>query len=621
LHAAFILNGRLPDWLRADSGMDSDEEGIHATAPRKLASISAEKGAVMAKKRVADLLVDVLAEAGVKRIYGVSGDSLNGITDSILATGQLEWVHLRHEETAAFAAGAEAHLTGKLAVCAGSCGPGNLHLINGLYDCHRSRVPVLAIAAQIPSNEIGSGYFQETHPEHLFAQCSHYCELVSQPEQMPRVLEIAMQTAISRRGVAVIAIPGDVALRDAVENGVRLHFHESQSTVCPSDEEIATLAGILNKSRKTTILAGAGCAGAHDLLIEAASKLKAPIVHAMRGKEFVEYSNPFDVGMTGLLGFSSGYKAMMECDTLLMLGTDFPYQQFYPRDATILQIDIRGEQIGRRTKVDLGLVGDVKSTLAALIPQLDAKKDDEHLAAALKDYGEARKGLDDLATGKPGEKPIHPQYVAKVVDELAAEDAVFTCDVGTPTIWAARYLRMNGERGLLGSFTHGSMANALPQAIGAQVSHPGRQVVAFCGDGGLAMLMGDLLSLRQLGLPVKLIVFNNSSLAFVELEMKAAGILDFGTDLHNPHFAKMAEAAGILGLRAETADQVRPMIEQALRYDGPALVEAIVSRQELSMPPTITVDQIKGFSLFMIKAVLDGRGSEIIDLAKVNLRR
>jgi pyruvate dehydrogenase (quinone) len=575
----------------------------------------------MAKKRIADLLVDVLAGAGVRRIYGVTGDSLNGITDSIRETGKLGWIHLRHEETAAFAAGAEAHLTGGLAVCAGSCGPGNLHLINGLYDCHRSRVPVLAIAAQIPSNELGSGYFQETHPEHLFAQCSHYCELISQPEQMPRVLEIAMQTAISRRGVAVIALPGDIGLRDAVETEPRLHFHESKSTVCPSQDEIASLATLLKNSKKTTILAGAGCAGAHDELIELAGKLKAPIVHALRGKEFVEYDNPFDVGMTGLLGFSSGYRAMMSCDTLLMLGTDFPYQQFYPAEATIVQIDIRGEQIGRRTKVDLGLVGDVKATLAALIPQLTARPDEAHLAASLKDYGEARKSLDDLATGESGEKPIHPQYVAKVLDELAAEDAVFTCDVGTPTIWAARYLHMNGKRRLLGSFTHGSMANALPQAIGAQVSHPGRQVVALCGDGGLAMLMGDLLSLCQLRLPVKLIVFNNSSLAFVELEMKAAGILDFGTDLHNPDFAKMAEAAGILGLRAETADQVRPMIEQALSHDGPALIEAIVSRQELSMPPTITIDQIKGFSLFMIKAVLDGRGSEIIDLAKVNLRR
>jgi pyruvate dehydrogenase (quinone) len=575
----------------------------------------------MAKKKVADLLVDVLAAAGVKRIYGVSGDSLNGITDSIRATKQLEWVHVRHEETAAFAAGAEAHLTGSLAVCAGSCGPGNLHLINGLYDCHRSRVPVLAIAAQIPSDEIGSGYFQETHPEHIFAQCSHYCELVSHPEQMPRVLEIAMQTAISRSGVSVITLPGDVALREAVTQGPRLNFHEPKPTVCPSDDEIASLAALLNKSKKTTILAGAGCAGAHDELIEVAGKLKAPIVHAMRGKEFVEYDNPFDVGMTGLLGFSSGYHAMMNCDTLLMLGTDFPYRQFYPEEATIIQIDIRGEQIGRRTKVDLGLVGGVKATLAALSPQLIAKSDDAHLSTSLKHYSEARKDLDDLATGKPGEKPIHPQYVAKVVNELAAEDAVFTCDVGTPTIWAARYLRMNGKRRLLGSFTHGSMANALPQAIGAQVSHPGRQVISFSGDGGLAMLMGDLLSLRQLNLPVKTIVFNNSSLAFVELEMKAAGILDFGTDLQNPDFAKMAEAAGILGLRAETADQVRPMIEQAFAHDGPALVEAIVSRQELSMPPTITVDQIKGFSLFMIRAVLDGRGGEIIDLAKTNLIR
>ena len=575
----------------------------------------------MAKKKVADLLVDVLAEAGVRRIYGVSGDSLNGITDSIRATKQLDWIHVRHEETAAFAAGAEAHLTGGLAVCAGSCSPGNLHLINGLYDCHRSRVPVLAIAAQIPSDEIGSGYFQETHPEHLFAQCSHYCELVSQPEQMPRVLEIAMRTAVSRRGVAVIAIPGDIALRDAVERGPRLNFYEPKPTVCPSGEELAALANLLNGSKKTTILAGAGCAGAHTELVGLAGKLKAPIVHALRGKEFVEYDNPFDVGMTGLLGFSSGYHAIMNCDTLLMLGTDFPYRQFYPENAAIVQIDIRGEQIGRRTKVDLGLVGDVKSTLAALSPQLRAKSDDTHLSASLRHYTEARKGLDDLATGEPGQKPVHPQYVAKILDELAAEDAVFTCDVGTPTIWAARYLHMNGKRRLLGSFTHGSMANALPQAVGAQVSHPGRQVISLSGDGGLAMLMGDLLSLRQLQLPVKTIVFNNSSLAFVELEMKAAAILDFGTDLHNPNFAKMAEAAGILGLRAETPDQVRPAIEQALSHDGPALIEAIVSRQELSMPPAISFDQIKGFSLFMIKAVLDGRGEEIIDLAKTNLVR
>ena len=575
----------------------------------------------MARHNVAELLVDVLAEAGVRRMYGVSGDSLNGVTDAIRARKQLQWIHVRHEETAALAAGAEAHLTGTLAVCAGSCGPGNLHLINGLYDCHRSRVPVLAIAAQIPSGEIGSGYFQETHPEHLFAECSHYCELVSQPEQMPRVLEIAMQTALSRRGVSVIAIPGDVALRDAVAHGPRLHFPPPAPTVCPSDDEIATLATVLNQSKKTTILGGAGCAGAHAELIALAGKLHAPIVHAMRGKEFIEYDNPFDVGMTGLLGFSSGYHAMMNADLLLMIGTDFPYQQFYPRDATIIQIDVRGEQLGRRTKVDYGFVGDTKATIRALLPKLRQTDHDQHLKASLEHYRKSRKDLDDLATEGSGGKPIHPQYVVRVLDELAARDAVFSCDVGTPTVWAARYLTMNGTRRLLGSFNHGSMANALPQAIGAQISHPGRQVVSLSGDGGLAMLMGDLLSLRQLETPVKIIVFRNDSLAFVELEMKAAGILDFGTDLRNPNFAKLAEAAGLLGLTAETPAQVRPMIAEALHHDGPALVEVLVSRQELSMPPTITAEQVKGFSLFTLKAVLSGRGDEIVDLAKINLFR
>jgi pyruvate dehydrogenase (quinone) len=572
-------------------------------------------------KRVADLIVEVLANAGVERIFGLSGDSLNGITDAIRKQKQMQWVHVRHEETAAFAAGAEAHLTGKLAVCAGSCGPGNLHLINGLYDCHRSRVPVLAIAAQIPSAEIGTAYFQETHPEHLFAQCSHYCELVSHPEQMPRVLDIAIQHAVSLRGVSVIAIPGDVALQTAVHDSPRLHFPPPKPSVCPSEEEIESLAKLLNASEKITILGGAGCAGAHSELIDFAGKLNAPIVHALRGKEFIECDNPFDVGMTGLLGFSSGYHAMMNCELLVMLGTDFPYVQFFPKDAKVVQIDLRGEQLGRRTKVDYGFVGDTKATLTALLPKLKQNSNDKHLKTSLEHYQKARKGLDELAAPTSGDKPIHPQYVTKVLDELAAEDAVFTCDVGTPTIWAARYLKMNGKRRLLGSFNHGSMANALPQAIGVQAGQPGRQVVALSGDGGLAMLMGDLLSLRQLKTPVKIIVFKNNSLGFVELEMKAAGIVDFGTDLENPNFAKMAEAIGLLGLTAATADQVRPMIAQALKHDGPALVEIPVSRQELSMPPTITVEQMKGFSLFALRAVLSGRGDEIVDLAKVNLFR
>src|SRR5450432_3618853 len=403
--------------------------------------------AAMAKKNLAELLVDTLVAAGVKRIYGLAGDSLNGITDAIRTDERIEWIHVRHEETAAFAAGAEAHLTGSLAVCAGSCGPGNLHLINGLYDCHRSRVPVVAIAAQIPSAEIGSGYFQETRPEHLFSQCSHYCELVSQPEQMPRVLEIAMQTAISKRGVAVVAVPGDVAMKDAVE-GPRVRFHDAAPKVCPSDEELSILADLLNRSKKITILGGAGCAGAHSELIELAGKLQSPIVHALRGKEFVEYDNPFDVGMTGLLGFSSGYHAIMNCSALLMIGTDFPYQQFYPKQATIIQIDLRGEQLGKRAKVDHGFVGDSQATLAALLPLVEQKQDDQYLRTALEHYRTARRSLDELATGERGKTAVHPQYVARVVNELAADDAIFTCDVGTPTVWAARYLTMNGKRRL-----------------------------------------------------------------------------------------------------------------------------------------------------------------------------
>src|ERR1700730_14862539 len=415
----------------------------------------------MAKKKVSELLVETIAAAGVERIYGVAGDSLNGITDSIRRQKQIRWIHMRHEEAGAFAAGAEAHLTGNLAVCAGSCGPGNLHLINGLYDCHRSRVPVLAIAAQIPSQEIGSGYFQETHPEHLFAQCSHYCELISHPEQMPRVLEIAMQTAIARRGVSVIALPGDVALRDAVQEHPRLKFPPPAPSVCPSDVEIDTLAKILNDTEKMSILAGSGRAGSSPELIAVAGRLNAPIVHAMRGKEFIEYDNPFDVGMTGLLGFSSGYHAMMDSDLLLMIGTDFPYQPFFPKEATIVQIDIRGEQLGRRTKVEYGFVGDTKTTVRALLPKLSQNDNDKHLKASLEHYKKARKGLDDLAVPGSWER-IHPQYVVRTLDEFAADDAIFSCDVGTPTIWAARYLTMNGRRRLLGSFNHGSMANALP---------------------------------------------------------------------------------------------------------------------------------------------------------------
>jgi pyruvate dehydrogenase (quinone) len=571
--------------------------------------------------KVSEVFVATLADAGVKRIYGVTGDSLNGITDAVRRNKQIEWMHVRHEEAAAFAAGAESQLTGELSVCAGSCGPGNLHLINGLYDCQRSRVPVLAIAAQVPSQEIGSGYFQETDPQHIFRDCSHYCAMVSQADQMPRVLGIAMRTAIAKRGVAVVVIPGDVLQRECPEPPLALGIHHSASVVCPSILELRLAADFLNRAQKVAILGGAGCEGAHGQLVALAEKLKAPIVHALRGKEFIEYDNPYDVGMTGLLGFSSGYHAMMNCDALLMLGTDFPYQQFFPQKAKILQVDVRGEQIGRRTPVDLGLIGRVDDTIDELLPLLEDKEDRSYLDTCLKHYQGARKGLDDLAVGEPGRTPIHPQYVAKVLDELAAEDAVFTCDVGTPTIWAARYLRMNGKRRLLGSFTHGSMANALPQAIGAQAAFPGRQVISMSGDGGLAMLLGELLSLRQLNLPVKLVVFSNSTLGFVELEMKAAGLVDFATELVNPNFAQLAESAGVLGRRVEKPEDLHAAIEEALSHDGPALVEVLVNRQELSMPPTITAEQVKGFSLYMIRAVLSGKGDEVIDLAKSNLLR
>jgi len=574
---------------------------------------------------VADQFAETLAIAGIKRIYGIVGDSLNGLTDSIRRQGKIEWIHVRHEEVAAFAAGAEAHLTGELAVCAGSCGPGNLHLINGLFDCHRSRVPVLGIAAQIPSAEIGSGYFQETHPETLFQECSHYCELISAASQMPRVLEVAIRQAVGKRGVSVVVLPGDVALQSAAEAppappGGLL---PPAPVVTPSRPDLDRLAALLNSDERITILCGSGCQGAHDELIALGERLKAPMVHALRGKEHVEWDNPYDVGMTGLIGFSSGYYAMLDCGVLLMLGTDFPYRQFYPQGngVRIAQVDIRAENIGRRAAVDIGIVGDVRATLAALLPLLKEKRDGARLAKAQQHYAKARKALDELAVGTAGSQLIHPQQVAKAISDRAADDAIFTCDVGLPTVWAARYLAMNGKRRLVGSFWHGSMANAMAQSIGAQKAFPKRQVVSLSGDGGFAMLMGDLISLVQLGLPVKVVVFNNGSLGFVELEQKSTGFLDFGTGLDNPNFAAMAEAVGIRGIRLEDAGEVDNGIAAAFAHDGPVLIDAVVNRTELAMPPAVTVEMAKGFSLFMLKAVMSGRTDEIVDLAKTNLWR
>jgi pyruvate dehydrogenase (quinone) len=574
----------------------------------------------MKTAKIATIIVDTLVSIGVKRVYGVPGDSLNGITDAIRTHKELAWIHTRNEEAAAFAAGAEAHLTGTLAVCAGSCGPGNTHLINGLYDCHRSRVPVLAIAAQIPTKELGSDYFQETKPDHIFRDCSHFCETISHPSQMPRVLEIAIRTAVAKRGVSVIVISGDTALQEAAMRRANLTIEAQPPATTADPALLQSAAEMINQAKKITIFGGAGCAGSHDELLQIAEKLKSPIVHALRGKEFIAYDNPYDVGMTGLLGFTSGHYAVQHCDLLLLLGTDFPYTQFYPSNAKIIQVDLRGEQIARRTAVDLGLIGTVKETLQALTPLLQQKSDAAHLTDSQDHYKKARTKLDELASAKPGETPIHPQYLTAVLDRLAADDAIFTCDVGTPVVWAARYLTMNGRRRLLGSFNHGSMANALPQAIGAQVTHPHRQIISMSGDGGLSMLMGELLSLKQLKAPVKIIVYQNDALSFVELEMKAAGVISFGTDLVNPDFAKLADACGIFGRNVDVPEQLESTLREALQHPGPALVSVKVDKHELSIPPTIDFEQAKGFGIYMVKAILNGQGNEVLDLAKTNWR-
>ena len=571
-------------------------------------------------KTAAEFLVESLEKTGVKRVYGVVGDSLNGITDALRRRKSIDWIHMRHEEAAAFAAGAEAHVTGNLAVCAGSCGPGNLHLINGLFDCQRSGVPVLAIAAHIPSSEIGIDYFQATHPESLFKDCSHYVELVSNPGQLPQILRRAIRVAIAKRGVAVVVMPGDVALMK-IDADVPEWIVPTRPVMRPNDSEVQDLAGFLNGAARVTLFCGAGCAGAHAEVIELARKLKAPIVHSFRGKEFLEYENPYDVGMTGLVGFASGYQAMKNCDALLMLGTDFPYRAFYPEYARIAQVDVRPEALGNRCSLHLGLLGTVKDTLDALLPAIKERTDDSHLSDALADYKKARHDLDALAESRPSGSTIHPQYVTRLVSELASDDAVFTCDVGTPIIWTARYLKVNGRRRIIGSFNHGSMANAMLQAIGAQSAYPDRQVISMSGDGGFSMMMGDFITLTQLGLPVKVIVLNNGTLGFVELEMKASGFLDAGCDLKNPNFALMAQAMGVRGFRVEKPQELKSAIESALAHKGPALVDVVSARQELAMPPKTTLDQAYHFGMFTMKAVLDGRAKELIDLAKTNLSR
>jgi len=573
----------------------------------------------MSKQTIAGFLAQKLAAAGVERIWGVTGDSLNGLAYSLEQLGSIRWMHTRHEESGAFAAGADAASTGKLAVCAGSCGPGNLHLINGLYDCHRNQQPVLAIAAHIPSTEIGLGYFQETHPQELFKECSHFVELVTSAEQFPRVLDRAMRTAIQERGVAVIVLPGDIALKEGpVEPPT--WSHTAPASIMPDEADLARLASMLNESQAVTIMCGSGTAGAHDQVLALAEQLGAPIVHALRGKQYIEWDNPFDVGMTGLIGFSSGYHAMESCDTLLLLGCDFPYRPFYPKNAKIIQVDWKGSKLGHRAPLALGLVGTVKETVSAILPRVQRKMARTFLDNARKHYVSARKELDQLATPAGPGRPVHPQYLTKLIDEIAGDDAIFTADVGTPTIWAARYLSMNGKRQLHGSFNHGSMANAMPQALGAQGANPGRQVISLSGDGGLSMLLGDLLTAVQLDLPIKVVVFNNSLLGFVSMELKAGGYLDTNVDLSKTDFAAIAQGAGIFSIRVEESEGVEQALRKAFAHPGPALIDVVTSKYELAMPPKIEIEQAKGFSLYMMRAILSGRGDEIVELARTNFR-
>ncbi len=570
--------------------------------------------------RLADQLIARLAEAGVERIYGVVGDSLNPVTDALRLNNKVKWIHVRHEEVGAFAAGAEAQLTGKLAACAGSCGPGNLHLINGLFDAHRSNAPVLAIASHIPSSEIGTGYFQETHPQNLFQECSHYCELITNPAQFERVLHIAMQTAIGKGGVAVVGLPGDVVALDVQAQAGSRSLVTQRPSIRPGEKDLAQLADLINSAKKVALFCGIGCENAHDEVVALAEKLKAPVGHTYRGKPFVEYNNPYDVGMTGMIGFGMAYEAIHECDLLLLLGTDFPYDKFLPTKTKIAQIDVRVERLGRRSKIDLGIWGDVRETLKALLPMLDGKQSGEFLAGTLSKHKEKLQKMNVYVDHVGKRTPMHPEPVAAILSEVAAPDAIFTADTGMCNVWSARYIKATKDRRIIGSFNHGSMANALPQAIGAQCAYPGRQVISMSGDGGFAMLMGDLLTITQYDLPIKVLVFDNGALGMVKLEMETGGWPDYQTDLKNPNFAKLAEAVGMMGVRIESPADLTSGLKKALQHSGPALIDVVTDPNALSIPSHADRSQAVGFALAMGKMVLAGNLDEVVDTVKGNIR-
>ncbi|HET8601805.1 MAG TPA: pyruvate dehydrogenase [Segeticoccus sp.] len=575
-------------------------------------------------KELASQLVEQLQSAGVRRIYGIVGDSLNPIVDAVRRTGGakrggIDWVHVRHEEAAAFAASAEAQLTGGLAVCAGSCGPGNLHLINGLYDANRSGAPVLALASHIPSRQIGSSYFQETHPDRLFTECSVYSELVSTTDQAPRVVHDAIQHAVGRGGVAVVTLPGDIADLEATAPTPPCLPIEHGS-LAPSPASVQRLADAINDAEKVALFVGAGVQGAHDEVIELAAKVNAPIGHSLRGKDFIQYDNPYDIGMTGLLGYGAAADGIEDADLLILLGTDFPYDQFLPNTRTA-QVDRAAERIGRRTEVDVPVHGDVLPTLEALLPLVTPKKSDRFLNRMLKKHDRLMNKAVGAYTRK-AEKlvPIHPEYAASVLDDVADQDAIFTADTGMCNVWTARYIRPLGTRRLIGSYLHGSMANALPQAIGAQVSFPDRQVVSVSGDGGLSMLLGELITAVTLRIPVKVVLFNNSTLGMVKLEMLVDGLPDFGVDVPDTNYSAVAEAMGFHAQRVVKPGELEKAYRAAFAHNGPALVEVITDPQALSLPPKITGEQVFGFATAMSKIVLNKGAGEVVSMARSNMR-
>ena len=573
---------------------------------------------------VAEQLVSQLIDAGVHRVYGIVGDSLNPIVDAIRKSGGskkggIDWVHVRHEEAAAFAAAAEAQLTGKLAVCAGSCGPGNLHLINGLYDAQRSAAPVLAIASHIPSVQIGQMYFQETHPDRLFNECSVYNEMISSAEQAPRVVNAAIRHAVELSGVSVISLPGDVSDLKATSPSPK-YVPSRRPVLTPNEEDVRQLADVLNRAKKVAIFAGAGVEGAHDEVIELADVLKAPIGHTLRGKDFIQYDNPFDVGMTGLLGYGAAAEGMNDADVLIMLGTDFPYDQFLP-DTFTVQVENHPEKLGRRTDISLPIHSDVKPLIAALLPLLDRDRSDAFLKAKVKKHSKIMHSpIGAYTRNAEHMKPIHPEYAAHILNEVASKDAIFTADTGMCNVWTARYIDPLGTRRLIGSFLHGSMANALPHAIGAQVAFPNRQVISVSGDGGLSMLLGELVTARMYDLPIKVVVFNNSTLGMVKLEMLVNGLPDYGTDVHDVNYAEVASAIGLHGERVTEPTRLRGALQEAFAYNGPALIEVMTDPNALSLPPEIRSGQVIGFATAMSKIVLNRGAGEAVAMATSNMR-